>query len=75
MPLIIFKINLILAWSKPCGITNSTGKGTFAITDTEHEVPVVTVSTQDLRIIRNYCNNENVVLKEQLTGININQKS
>ena len=27
-----------------------------------------------LKIIQNYCNNWNQVLKEQLTGININKK-
>ena len=48
MPLInCEEVNLILAWSKDCGITNSTGKGKFAITETKLYVPVVTLSTKD----------------------------
>ena len=34
MPLINREVNLILIWSSTCVITNSTGAGTFAITDT-----------------------------------------
>ena len=34
MPLIYCEINVILTWSSTCVITNSTGAGTFAITDT-----------------------------------------
>ena len=41
------EVNLILTWSKDCVITNSTGAGKFAITDTKLYVPVVTLSTQD----------------------------
>ena len=33
--------------SKDCVITNSTGKGKFAITETKLYVPVVTLSTKD----------------------------
>ena len=40
MPLIIFEVNLILAWSSTCVITNSTGAGGFAITDTKLYVPL-----------------------------------
>ena len=47
MPLINCEINLILTWSSNCVITNSTGAGTFAITDTRLYVPVVTLSTQE----------------------------
>ena len=47
MPLINYEINLILTWWSTCVITNSTGAGTFAITDTKLYVPVVTLSTQD----------------------------
>ena len=47
MPLINCEVNLILTQSKDCVITNSTGEGKFAITDTKLYVPVVTVSTQD----------------------------
>ena len=47
MSLINCKVNLILTWSSTCVITNSTGAGTFAITDTRTYVPVVTLSTQE----------------------------
>ena len=47
MPLINCEINLILTWSKDCLITNSTGEGKFAITETKLYVPVVTLSTKD----------------------------
>ena len=47
MLLINCEINLILAWSSTCGITNSTGGVTFAITDTKHYVPIVNFSTQN----------------------------
>ena len=47
MPLINCEVNLILTWSSTCVITNSAVAGTFAITDTKHYVPVVTLSTQD----------------------------
>ena len=47
MPLINCEIHLMLTWSSTCVITNSTGAGSFAITDTKLYVPVVTLSTQD----------------------------
>ena len=47
MPLINCEVNLILTWSSTCVITNSTGAGRFAITDTKLYVPVVTLSTQE----------------------------
>ena len=47
MPLINCEITLMLTWSSTCVITNSTGAGSFAITDTKLYVPVVTLSTQD----------------------------
>ena len=47
MPLINWEVNLILTWSKNCVITNSTGEGKFAITETKLYVPVVTLSTKD----------------------------
>ena len=47
MPLINCEVSLILTWSSTCVITNSTGAGRFAITDTKLYVPVVTLSTQD----------------------------
>ena len=47
MQLINNEVNLISKWSSACVINNYTGPGTFAITDTEHYVPVVTLSTQN----------------------------
>ena len=47
MPLINCEVNLILTWSSTCVITNSTGAGTFEISDTKLYVPVVTLSTQE----------------------------
>ena len=47
MPLINCEVNLILTWSSTCVITNSTGAGTFEITDTKLYVPVVALSTKD----------------------------
>ena len=71
MPLINCEVNLILSWSKYCGISSATGATKFKMTDTKLYVPVVTLSTQDNE---NYYNNQNQVLKEQLIGTNINQK-
>ena len=45
MPLINYEVNLILTWSSTCVITNSTGSGRFAVTDTKLYVPVITLST------------------------------
>ena len=47
MALINCEVNFILTWSSTCVITNSTGSGTFKITDTKLYVLVVTLSTQD----------------------------
>ena len=47
LPLINCEVNLILTWSKNCVITNSTGAGKFAITETKLYVPVVALSTGD----------------------------
>ena len=47
MLLINCEVNLILTWSRDCVITNSTGEGKFAITETELYVPVITFSAQD----------------------------
>ena len=47
MPLINCEVNLILTWSKDCVITNSTGAGKFAITETKLYVPFLTLSTHD----------------------------
>ena len=47
MPLINCEVNLILTWSSTRVITNSTGAGTFEITDTKLYVPVVTLSKKE----------------------------
>ena len=47
LPLTNCEVNLIFTWSSTCVITNSTGAGPFAITDTKRYVPVVTLSTQE----------------------------
>ena len=47
MPLINWKVNLILMWSSTCAVTDSNGAGRFAITDTNLYVPLVTLSTQE----------------------------
>ena len=54
MPLINCEVNLNFAWPKDCVITNSTGEGKFAITETKLYVPVV---TYQLKIMKNYFNN------------------
>ena len=46
MLLINCEVSLILTWSKDCVITNSTGEGKFAITETNLYVSVVTLSTK-----------------------------
>ena len=66
------EINLILTWSYKCVLSNDTKATIFAITDTKLYVPVVTLSTQ---IMQKCClDNQNQVLKKQLTGVNINEK-
>ena len=47
MPLINCEVNLILTWSSTCVITDSTGTGTFEITDTKLYVPIKNLSTQE----------------------------
>ena len=46
MPLINCEVELMLTWSKDYVITNSTGEGKFAITETKLYVPVITLSAQ-----------------------------
>ena len=41
------EVSLFSTWSSICVITNSTGEGKFAITDTKLYISVVTLSTQD----------------------------
>ena len=50
MPLINCEVNIILTWSRNCVIVSSNDaiqNATFAITDTQLYVPVVTLSTQN----------------------------
>ena len=47
MPLVDCEANFILTWSSTCVITNSTGVGTFARTDTKLHVPFITLSAKD----------------------------
>ena len=72
MLLIISEINVDLNLSKNWVIVsnNANQATTFSITDTKN-VPAVTLLTQENE---NGLNNSNLVLKEQLTRININQK-
>ena len=69
MPSINCEVSLILTWSKDCVITNSEGLRKFAITETKLYL------LYQLKIMQNYFNNynKNLVLKKQLTGINMNQ--
>ena len=73
MLLINCEVNLILTWSPTCVISFATGETKFKITETKLYVAVVTLSTQDYAIFKmqNYFNN--LALKEQLTGTNMNQ--
>ena len=70
MPLFNCEVNLILTWSQDCVITNSTGEGKFAITETRLYVPVVTLSTKDneklLQLLKSG-------FKKTIVGINMNQ--
>ena len=70
MALINCEVNLILTWSKDCVITNSTGEGKFAITETKLCVPVVTLSTKDNEKLLQQLKSG---FKKQLVGINMNQ--
>ena len=45
MSLINCGVNLILTWPSTCVITNSTGVGTFQLTDNKLYVPVLTLSS------------------------------
>ena len=47
MSLINCEVELILTWFKDCVISNSTGEGKFAITETKLYVRVVTLSAQN----------------------------
>ena len=65
MPLINCETSLDLTWSKKCVISSAVGKTEFAITYTKLYIPAVTLSAEDnVKLL-------NLVLKEQLIGINI----
>ena len=49
MPLINCQVSLELTRSRDFVITNSTGEGKFAITETKRYVPVVILSTQEMQ--------------------------
>ena len=70
IPLINCEVNLILTWSKDYAVTNSTGEGKFAITETKLYVPVVTLSIKDNEKLLQQLN---LALKKQLVGISMNQ--
>ena len=74
MPLINCQITLILTRCNRCFIIDNPIAGqepTFTITDTKVYVPVVTSPTQDNAKLSEQLK---LGLKEQLTGININQR-
>ena len=68
--LLNWEINLILTWSGHCVLRSLTDEGTYTETDAKLYVQVV---LYQLKIMQNYSNNWNLILKEKLTGININQ--
>ena len=47
MPLVYCEVSVVLTSLSTCVITNSTGAGTFKITDTKLYVPVVILTAQD----------------------------
>ena len=63
-------MKLILKWSKDCVITNSTGAGKFAITETKLYVLVVTLSTKDNAKLLQQLKSG---FKQELAEINMNQ--
>ena len=71
MLLINCEINVILTCCKDWVICSPTGATKYSITNAKLYVPILTFSIQNNA---NCLNNKNLVLQEQLTGININQK-
>ena len=68
-------INLIVTWSKTYITSTPANAASFAITDTNLYVPVITISVQDnAKLLKSGCPIKIRILVEQLTGININQK-
>ena len=52
MSLINCEVELILTWSKNCVISSATGETKFAITEAKLYVPVVTLSTEDAKLLQ-----------------------
>ena len=52
MSLINCEVELILTWSKNCVISSATGETKFSITETKLYVPVVTLSTEDAKLLQ-----------------------
>ena len=73
MSLINCEISPSLTWSSTIVITNSTGKGKFAITGTKLYVPAVTLSTENNSKL--FKQLKSGFLKKQLTQTNIYQKN
>ena len=76
MPFINCEINVIPVWFGNYSLVAGTAANqvlTFPITDAKRFAPVVTLSTKE-NAKQLKLNNSNLVLKEQLTGININLK-
>ena len=74
MPLVNCEINLILTQSNRCFIIDNSvddQEPIFTITDTKLYIPIVTLSIQDNAKLLEQINQ---VLREHLTGINMNQK-
>ena len=69
-----FEISLQLKWSKRCILVAGTAANQqpeFKISDTKLYVSVVTLSTRDnVKLLKN----QNLILKEQLIGVNVNLK-
>ena len=74
MLLVNCEINLILTWSAYWVISSATGAIKFTITSTKLFVPVVTLLIQDAKLLNCIVLRFKTVFKEQLLGMNINQK-
>ena len=64
--LFTYEINLTLTWSEKYVLSNNTKVTTFAIIDIK--IWNFQLELYQLKIMQNYCNNSNQVLKEQLIG-------
>ena len=64
--LFTYEINLTLTWSEKYVLSNNTKVTTFAII--EIKIWNFQLELYQLKIMQNYCNNSNQVLKEQLIG-------